>query len=386
MSDINVSKLFIGQKIKNYKQMCYLLGQSEKTGNSRKSQIKEWERFVSWEQEGHKVIIKEIYSEPLEKKVKEGNNIAPYTNEIQKLVLDLILHEKNDGHVLLSKFKLLQELNMINQNYAYSKRRIPKLSKFLDVNEKDVNDFYESSSVMIVRNLESALNKLRSKAVIFWSKAIMLCTIDIDYKLNELGTPIAEKEFVGLDEDDEEIYNHKPQYNSVYNFRKASEEEVKMVLRVENEMLRELGRNDKSEVIRHGEWERFSHKVNNELLRKMGVDFYYEGYEITYNENHLLDEWDKLSDVLLMSPEEKREQRKLLNSGVGNRIINNSVKRHDKAVAETDDTFGELSDKNKRRSDNGYIDNSKKLVGNLIDQNSKDIRGQVKKTKLNSKD
>jgi hypothetical protein len=385
MSDIDITKLYVGQKIKNYKQMCSLLGQDEKIGNSRKSQIKEWERYMLWEQDGHKVIIKEIYSEPLEKKTKEGSNNAPYANQIQKLVLDLLLQDSNNGHILLSKFKLLQELNMINPNYAFSKRRIPKLSQFLNINEKDVNEFYESSSVTIVRNLESALNKLRSKAVIFWSKAIMLCTISINYQLNELGEPVAEKNFVGLDEYDEEIYNHKAQYSSVYNFRKASEDEVKMVLRIENEMLKDLGRNDKGEIIRYGEWERFSHGVNNELLKRMGVDFYYEGYEVVFNENHVQHEWERLSDILLMSPEEKKEQRKLLNSGVGDRIIYNSTKRHDKAIGEVEEAFGDIGDKNQRRSDKDYVDNNKKLVGNLINQNSRDIRGSVKRVKLVNK-
>lgn len=380
----NLKKLNIGQKIKNYKEMCVLLGEDEKIGNSKKSQIKEWERYFSWDQEGHKIVIKEIYNNPKEKiELRSGNNDAPYTNQIQKIMLDLLLQDKNDGQILLSKYKLLQELNMINQNYSYSKRRIPKLSKFLNVNENDVYEFYESSSDMLVRNLEAALNKLRSKAVIFWTKAIMLCTINIHYKLNELGSPVSEKKFIGLDEDGEEIYNHKAQYDAVYNFRKASKDEVGMVLSTENDMLRELGRKDKSEVIRYGEWDKFTHNVNDELMRKMGVDFYYEGYEIIFNDDHVQYEWNKLSDELLISPEEKSEQRKQLNIGVGNKIIHNSTKRHDKALVEINKVFGDTSERNLRRSDNGYLISNKKLVDNLIDQKGEDIRSKVKKTKIN---
>ena len=53
--------------IKNYKMMCELLREEEKTGNSKKSQNKEWKRYFDFEREGQRYIIKEIYSVPLPK-------------------------------------------------------------------------------------------------------------------------------------------------------------------------------------------------------------------------------------------------------------------------------------------------------------------------------
>lgn len=53
--------------VKNYKEMCKLLEEKEKSGKSKQYQLKNWKRFFSWINDGHIFIIKEIYSEPLQK-------------------------------------------------------------------------------------------------------------------------------------------------------------------------------------------------------------------------------------------------------------------------------------------------------------------------------
>ena len=54
--------------VKNYKEMCKLLEEKEKSGgDSKKCQLKNWKRFFTWENQGQKFIIKEIYDEPLQK-------------------------------------------------------------------------------------------------------------------------------------------------------------------------------------------------------------------------------------------------------------------------------------------------------------------------------
>lgn len=42
---MNINKLTEGQIIKNYKQMCELLEQTVKGGDSKKSQLKEWSTY-----------------------------------------------------------------------------------------------------------------------------------------------------------------------------------------------------------------------------------------------------------------------------------------------------------------------------------------------------
>ena len=79
---MNIENLKVGQVIKNYKVLCELLGQEIKTSNSKKSQLKEWERYFRYHKEGQKIIIDEIFKIPLSiedgrtnaNKLRSGNN------------------------------------------------------------------------------------------------------------------------------------------------------------------------------------------------------------------------------------------------------------------------------------------------------------------------
>lgn len=64
---INTSNLRIGQVIKNYKELCALLGEEVKTGKSKQLQIDNMKRFFEWEKAGQKFIITDIYDTPLPK-------------------------------------------------------------------------------------------------------------------------------------------------------------------------------------------------------------------------------------------------------------------------------------------------------------------------------
>ena len=73
---MKIENLQIGQVLKSYKQLCEVLEESVTAGNSKKSQIKEWERYFNYHKEGNKFIIDEIYDAPLKKTDKRmyGNN------------------------------------------------------------------------------------------------------------------------------------------------------------------------------------------------------------------------------------------------------------------------------------------------------------------------
>lgn len=53
--------------IKNYKVMCKLLCEKEKSGSSRESQHKEWDRYFGYTKQGFKYIVTEVYNTPKEK-------------------------------------------------------------------------------------------------------------------------------------------------------------------------------------------------------------------------------------------------------------------------------------------------------------------------------
>ena len=79
------------------------------------------------------------------------------------------------GRVFLSKNVLLRTLNMVNDNYAYCKRRIPKLSKFMNINQVTINEWYDSTSSMLERNLE-ILKRFRKTIINTLVKEITGCS------------------------------------------------------------------------------------------------------------------------------------------------------------------------------------------------------------------
>jgi len=65
---MDISKLYIGLIIKNYKELCAILGIPVKAStNSKQAQYKEMDRFFKYHKEGNKFIIDEIYDTPLDK-------------------------------------------------------------------------------------------------------------------------------------------------------------------------------------------------------------------------------------------------------------------------------------------------------------------------------
>lgn len=120
---MNLSKIRVGETYKNYKELCHALGEKVMAGNSKKAQLKEWERYFSYTKEGHKFIITEIYNEPKERDDKRilGNNAAYYIDYIEILLLNLFTEyaEQEQRTLLLSKSKLLYLLKMINTNYLF---------------------------------------------------------------------------------------------------------------------------------------------------------------------------------------------------------------------------------------------------------------------------
>ena len=71
------NKLKEGMKIKNYKQLCELIEEETKSGKSKKAQLKEIERHIKLEKQGHAFTIKEVYASPQPKqnhKYKQFDN------------------------------------------------------------------------------------------------------------------------------------------------------------------------------------------------------------------------------------------------------------------------------------------------------------------------
>lgn len=70
---MNIKNLQAGQVLKNYKELCAVLGIKITGGNQKQVQEKEIQRYIAYHKEGYKIIIDEIFKTPKEKIVKSSN-------------------------------------------------------------------------------------------------------------------------------------------------------------------------------------------------------------------------------------------------------------------------------------------------------------------------
>ena len=366
--NINFDNLSENMVIKNYKELCKIVDWKPTTGASKKSQFKFLDCVCKWHKEGQKIFIDEIYSEDdMNKKVdnRSGHNNIDYIKYIEALVLNY-LAEKEDGVIFLSKYVLLNKLKMINDNYSFCKGRIDKLSKFSEIDTDNIYEFYASTDKTLIGNLEKALNNLKNKSLIDWSKEKTICEC-----VNNKETFNIEDE-ISIDEFGEETHTYKNRLD--LNYRKATFKEVHTILYIEKEVMKQMKRKDKKDVVAHGEWKQFK-KIVCDVLKDYNIIFYYDSYRILFNQEHICEELIDICNYLLLDKEIKHNEN-TLNKEIIERLKNNAINRREKAL-------NNKTNKNtKRRVSDTYLEYQNKLIDMLIHKDSKNIRHKVKSIKL----
>ena len=380
---IKLENLKVDMEIKNYKELCRILDEPVKTGDSKNSQLKWFAEHFRYERKGHKFIIKEILNQEIQPLPKRGgaNNTVEYIENIERLLLDILSQDKNDGKIFLSKNKLFHMLEMVNSNYLDYNIRHLKLSKYLNIDEDNVQEWYDSTGGMLERNLNTALKNLANQSLIIWSREITVHKVEI----------IKGSEYLV----EKPSYNEDGEYEPKYEVRvrsrrvteEASDKEKKIIIKTEREVMDKLECKDKQEVIRKGLWEDFSNAVNNILKKDQKILYYYQSYKVLFNPEHILKKQKQL-DEFRLKHRDRREQKAIVNNSVIERIEDNARSRQDKAVKKFETTLWDCESDNKhnkarRRIDDNYIQDNTILNNTLINKDAKYIVGEVKKIKIN---
>lgn len=79
-----MKKVNIQQEFKNYKDLCNYLDEPIKGGKSKQLQLADWERYFTFEKQGNKFIITNVYDEPLEKVRKKCEDTSNYGSNNKK--------------------------------------------------------------------------------------------------------------------------------------------------------------------------------------------------------------------------------------------------------------------------------------------------------------
>lgn len=235
---LKIENLSQGMIIPNYKEMCNLLNEKITDGNSKKSQLEEWNRYFSYEKIGNKFKITEIYSSP---KPKMSN--ALYIKFIE-LLLMYELSTKNGYTCNYTKTNLFYLLGMANYNYFKNNRYLVS-NQISHIPNWQVNHFYMRSNQKLTDILFSALNSMKKR-----------CLLD---------------------------YDEQRVIVKGNNSWIANDAERKQILKAEKDVLNDMG----YKTIPFIRIEEFYSRVNEKLHEKFGWDFVYKEYKLIYTKEYM---------------------------------------------------------------------------------------------------
>lgn len=150
--------LKIGMIIKNYKEMCTLLDEKQRTGEAKQIQLGNWQRYFSYSKQGHKFIIEEIFDIPKEKvDGRSQGNHSLFAKDIADNILRAIY--SNVAENTNARSKWIKIVGLANNNYG-SRKDIPELSS-CDTLKPTLDDFYHYGAGASVKfYMQSAFNYL----------------------------------------------------------------------------------------------------------------------------------------------------------------------------------------------------------------------------------
>lgn len=283
---MKIENLKEGQEIKNYKMMCEVLDIKTTTGNAKKAQLKELERFIKYHKKGNKFVVDEIYSEPLPAVENLKNN--KYGIYIENLILHMLTNcpiDKKTKTISMSRNGLYLMLHMINNNYNIGRNNINLFSRYLNIPTATVYDFYNGTSIKMKSAVERTLNKLKNQCLIDWEYRTSV-------KLRSSGI-----------------------------IRNATDEEYNIILEIEREALTSLKCKNKQEIFIKGKWNDFQELIH-EALKDTNIMYYFKIFyihttkdfrDMLLNEIELMENQGELNAELYLSTIEtaKKHNKKM---------------------------------------------------------------------------
>lgn len=154
-----------GEVFKNYKELCERLGEPVKSGDSKKAQLKEWERRFSYQKQGHKIIITEVFNTLKKKKTKyKGSNNQVYSKDMDTIILSYL----NGGEWLFNDI-FVNIAPILSPTYNQMVRNGCKTFAKANNISEGLTTFYAQKLRKILENaLKSSLNRLQKQEQLQW--------------------------------------------------------------------------------------------------------------------------------------------------------------------------------------------------------------------------
>jgi len=251
-------KLTLGQVIKNYKEMCSLLEQEQKTGKSKILQLENLKRYIDLEKEKQKFIVAEIYTEPLPKEDKRKlGNKSIYVPHIELLLLNYLSKQTGFKATLTLK-KLFLLMGMINPKYIEEDKTMLK-TKHEHITDYQINHFYQRTYQKLRKIIFDTLRNLKNRCLIEYEELTIINIIE-------------------------------PDINGILNtsIRSATDEEKKNIVAAKKIVLNEMGLESITLVHLKFKHEEFYNKVNMLLKNDYNINYVYTDIKILFTREHII--------------------------------------------------------------------------------------------------
>ena len=170
-----INQLEVGDKFKNYPELCSYLGMTTSKGKAKKCRIAELERYVGYAKEGNAFIITEVYDEPKAK--SDSDELRKSLELIMEHVISRHFEKQQEQNseqvpIYISKVNLAIECSLINSfNYRLSRCRQEALARVLEIPVETVNDWFTSEEAKISYRIKSTLERLEKQKWIIANKS-----------------------------------------------------------------------------------------------------------------------------------------------------------------------------------------------------------------------
>lgn len=255
---MKIENLTTGQVLKNYKELCEILGIEPKTGKSKQLQFKDLERYCKYHKEGNKIVIDGILSKELEKvdnrKLGNNNDQAKCLRYLLCNLLSSYNIEKNEV-IGFSKGLLLRKLNLINENYSTAKVQRQEYAEAMEVSKIALDECIEYIDNRSINAVKKSMQVLVNQKV-------------IGYKYSYTWV------------DHTGVHHH------------CCTLEHNAIMEAEFEVMETMKIRCKSKIFEFGRWNEFKREVKLYLMDKYGdlfqkIDYYYSSFHFNYNMEQL---------------------------------------------------------------------------------------------------
>lgn len=292
---MNIGKLKVGMKVKNYSELCKLLGIKVQTSNSKKKQMKEFKRYFEWEMDKYSFVITKVYNKP-----------KAFTEDemIELLILHLLATAKpeNEYAVIATKRSIFEQLNMVNKNFKYCAENTNELAIFKNIKEDLVIEVMESIDASLGNKLKSALKRLEDRKILIATDICMICYTE-EYKDNLDGANV---------------------------HRIATDKEISECLEVEHEVLKQLNCEVYKDVLARKLKKQYMAKMKL-ALEEIWVNSFYRAIKIVFLKAEVPKLLEKYIYKYKLSEKNNREYKRKVNECIQIQTKKNANNRHENA-------------------------------------------------------